>query len=330
MSSRKLVANSLNMHIKESGEGPLVLFVHGFPETSYAWRHQLEALAAAGFHAVAPDMRGYGETDSPADIARYSTFDLVGDLVGLLDALGCESAVIVGNDWGSTLGWQAALMRPDRFKGVVAIGVPMMGNPPVPPTHLFPQTDDELFYTLYFQEPGVAEAEFERDVGSTLRKILFSASFEAGARREGDGTPNPFSMVSCARGLLASLPTPEMLPQWLSEADLAHYVQTFSRTGFGGGLNYYRNLDANWSLQRSLNGMKIEVPALYMVGEQDVGLTIPGMRQIIDAMPQLVPKLTQSLVIPDCGHWAPQERPHEVSAAVIAFAQSVNDGEWRI
>lgn len=130
MSSRKLTANCLSMHIEEQGNGPAVLFAHGFPETSYAWRHQLAALAAAGFHAIAPDMRGYGETERPAEVSRYSTFDLVGDLVGILDALGHDDAVIVGNDWGSTVAWQAAMMRPDRFKGVVAIGVPMMGAPP--------------------------------------------------------------------------------------------------------------------------------------------------------------------------------------------------------
>jgi pimeloyl-ACP methyl ester carboxylesterase len=311
------------MHIEEQGKGPLVLFVHGFPETSYAWRHQVTALAAAGFHAVAPDLRGYGETESPPDVARYSLFDLVGDLVGLLDVMDCENAIIVGNDWGSTIAWQAALLRPDRFNGVVAIGVPMMGSPPAPPTTFFPRTDDDLFYTLYFQEPGTAEAELERDVDVTLRKILFAASREAGARQEGDGTPNPFSMVSRTRGLLAPLPTPDMLPKWLSEADLAKYADAFSRTGFSGGLNYYRNLDANWHLQRSLNGLKVEIPALFMVGEQDVGLSIPGMRQIIDAMPTLVPNLKQSLTIPDCGHWAPQEKPREVSEAIITFARSV-------
>ncbi len=324
MPSRTVNANGLAMHMEEQGEGPVILFAHGFPETSYAWRHQLAALAAAGFHAVAPDMRGYGDTDTPSEINRYSTCDLVGDLVGLLDALGCENAILVGNDWGSTAAWQAVLQRPDRFKGVVAIGVPMMGSPPVPPTTLFPQTDDALFYALYFQEPGIAEAEFERDVEATLCKILFAASREAGPRRPGDDTPNPFEMVSRDLGLLGSLPTPERLPSWLSEADLAHYVEAFARSGFRGGLNYYRNLDANWSHQRALNGLKVEVPALYIVGEQDVGLSIPGMREIIAAMPSLVPRLRQSITIPDCGHWAPQEKPDAVSKAILEFARSIH------
>ena len=321
--AREVIANGLKMHIEEQGEGAVVLFVHGFPETSHAWRHQLRAVAAAGFHAVAPDLRGYGRTEVPLEAGRYSVFDLVGDLVGILDALGCEQAIVVGNDWGSTVAWTAALLRPDRFKGVVAIGVPMMGDPPVPPTTLFPADEKALFYTLYFQEPGVAEAELEENIEETLRKILFSASREAGPRQDGDGTPNPFAMVSRARGMLAGLPNPATLPAWLSEDDLALYVASFSRTGFRGALNYYRNLDANWSLKRALAGKQIEVPALFMVGEQDVGLKIPGMHDIISSMPRLVPKLTDCLTLRDCGHWAPQERPREVSEAIIAFARSL-------
>jgi pimeloyl-ACP methyl ester carboxylesterase len=326
MPSRTMNANGLAMFIEEQGEGPVILFAHGFPETSYAWRHQLSALAAAGFHAVAPDMRGYGETESPSGINLYSTFDLVGDLVGLLDALGCEDAILVGNDWGSTVAWQAALLRPDRFKGVIAIGVPMMGSPPAPPTTLFPKTEEAQFYALYFQEPGIAEAEFERDVDATLRKILFAGSREAGSRRPGDDTPNPFAMVSRDLGLLGPLPLPDRLPAWLSETDLARYVGSFARSGFRGGLNYYRNLDTNWSNQRALDGLKVEVPALYMVGEQDVGLNMPGMREIIAAMPSLVPGLTQSITIPECGHWAPQEKPEDVSKAILEFARSIHGG----
>jgi len=319
MKSRFVQANGLRMNILEQGEGPLVLLAHGFPETAYAWRHQLAALAEAGFHAVAPDMRGYGETDAPAEIGRYTSFDLVGDLIGLLDALGAASAVVVGNDWGSTIAWQAALMRPDRFRGIAAIGVPMMGAPPMAPTAMFPQTPEALLYPLYFQAPGVAEAEFEQDVPATLRKILFAASRDAGPRRDGDRTPNPFGMVSRAHGLLAPLPEPDRLPLWLSETDLQVFVRAFESSGFRGGLNYYRNLDANWHLGRSMAGRVVEIPALYLVGEQDVGLGIPGMREIIAAMPALVPGLTRSVFLPDCGHWAPQERPDEVNRAIIDF-----------
>ncbi|RYG61909.1 alpha/beta hydrolase, partial [bacterium] len=202
LENRTIETSSLRLNFVEQGEGPLVLLCHGFPETSYSWRHQLSALAEAGFRAVAPDLRGYGATQRSEEIDSYTLFHLVGDMVSLLDALGVEKAVIVGNDWGATLAWQAALMRPDRFHAVAAFGVPMMGQPPVPPTQIFPQTEDALFYTLYFQAPGVAEAEFERDVRLTLRKLLFAASGDAGPREEA-ATPNPFSMVSRREGLLA-------------------------------------------------------------------------------------------------------------------------------
>lgn len=323
MITRFIEANGIRMHVREAGEGPLVLLCHGFPETSHSWRHQLSALAAAGFHAVAPDLRGYGLTDAPEEIERYTLIDLVGDMVALVDALGVENAVISGNDWGATLAWQAALIRPDRFRGVVAFGVPMMGQPPVPPTEIFPQTPEALFYTLYFQEPGLAESEFERDVSLTLRRILFAASGEAGPRRPGDGTPNPFAMVSRRDGLLAPLPDPEALPIWLGADDLAAYVKAFAASGFRGGLNWYRNLDRNWHLQKAFAGKRIEVPALYMVGERDVGLSIPGMDQIIADMPALVPRLTNSTILPGCGHWLPQERPDEASASIIGFLRGL-------
>jgi len=321
MQHRFIEANGIRINIAEQGEGPLVLLCHGFPETSHAWRHQLTALAQAGFHVVAPDMRGYGATDSPADPETFTLFHLVGDMIGILDALGAPTAIIAGNDWGASVAWQAALMRPDRFRGVVAIGVPMMGQPPVPPTRIFPQTDEALFYTLYFQEPGVAEAEFERDVPTTLRKLLYAASGDAGPRLPGDGTPNPFSMVSRKDGLLAPLPLPNALPKWLTEADLQAFVAAFAQSGFRGGLNYYRNLDRNWALQAALKGRTVDIPALYIVGDRDVGLSMPGMREIIAAMPALVPGLEPPVFLEACGHWAPQESPERVSAAIIEFAR---------
>ncbi|KQU65022.1 epoxide hydrolase [Aminobacter sp. DSM 101952] len=320
---RFVEVNGLRMRIADQGQGPLVLLCHGFPETAYSWRHQIAALAAANYRVVAPDLRGFGGTEGPADVGQYSILHLVADMVGLLDALGEEKAVIVGNDWGATLAWQAALLRPDRFHAVAAFGVPMMGQPPVPPTRIFPQTDDALFYTLYFQQPDLAEAEFERDVGLTLRKILSAASGDAGARREGDGTPNPFAMVSRDRGLLAPLPTPDALPSWLSEADLDAYVGDFQASGFRGGLNLYRNLDRNWEMQHAFSGLKVAVPALYLVGERDVGLQIPGMRDIIAAMPALVPQLRQPIYLEGCGHWPSQERPVLVSDALLSFLRAL-------
>jgi pimeloyl-ACP methyl ester carboxylesterase len=316
---RTIDTNGIRMHVAEQGEGPPVLLCHGFPETWYAWRHQLSGLAAAGFRAIAPDLRGYGGTERPAQADPYTLLHLVGDLVGLLDALDIRQAVVVGNDWGATLAWQAALLRPDRFTAVAACSVPMMGRPPVRPTALFPHTDDALFYTLYFQEPGVAERELERDVRQTLCKLFFAASGDAGPRRDNDGTPNPFGMVARKDGLLAPLPDPAAPPPWLAEADLDVFAEQFTASGFGGGLNWYRNLDRNWELQAALDGMQVRVPALFVAGERDTGLAIPGMREIIAAMPALVPDLRGTVILPGCGHWAPQEKPREFNAALLAF-----------
>ncbi|QWW69785.1 alpha/beta fold hydrolase [Rhizobium sp. WYJ-E13] len=323
MQQRMIETATLRMNICEAGQGPLVLLCHGFPETSHAWRHQVSALAEEGFHAVAPDMRGYGRTESPDTIGAYTVFDLVADMVALVDALGEEKAVIAGNDWGATVAWQAALMRPDRFRGVVAMSVPLMGQPPVPPTKIFPETPDHLLYVLYFQKPGVAEAEFKRNVESTLRKIYGAAGGEAGPRLPCDGTPNPFGMVSRASGLLADLPESETLPGWLPQSDLQVFVDAFKASGFRGGLNYYRNLDRNWELQKALNGLKVEIPALFIAGERDTGLAIPGMREIIAAMPALAPRLRTTKFVPGAGHWLPQEQPDIVSRAMIDFVRGL-------
>jgi pimeloyl-ACP methyl ester carboxylesterase len=320
MNERLVDTGTIKMNVMEEGRGPAVLLCHGFPETSYAWRHQVTALAKAGFRAIAPDMRGYGGTDRPDGVEEYSVFHIVGDMIALLDTLGERNALIVGNDWGATVAWQAAQMRPDRFRGVVAMSVPLMGRMPAPPSQIFLQTDDAELYPLYFQKPGVAEAEFERDTRLTLRKLIFGASGDAGPRKPGDATPNPFAMVSRKDGLLAPLPEPRELPSWLSATDLDVLVHAFERSGFRGGLNYYRNLDRNWQLQAALAGVEVEVPALFIAGERDTGLHIPGMVEIIEAMPTLAPRIHAPLIIPGGGHWLPQECPEQVNAAIIEFA----------
>ena len=304
----------------EAGTGPVVLLLHGFPETARVWRHQLADLAAAGFRAMAPDLPGYGASAAPAEVAAYRVDRLVAGLVSLLDALGIAQAVVVGSDWGATLAWAAAELRPDRFRAVAAIGVPAMGRPPVPPSRIFPQDATALFYTLYFQTPGVAEAEFEADVALTLRRILHAASAEAGPRQPGDGTPNPFSMVSRRDGLLAGLPEAGV-PGWLTAEEFDAWVAAFRVSGFRGGLNWYRNLDANWEV---MPAGPIRVPAFFMVGAQDPGLAMPGMREIIAAMPKRAPDLRGSLILEHCGHWASQEQPDAVSAALTGFLHGLS------
>lgn len=320
--------NGINMHVTEQGDGPLILLCHGFPETSYSWRHQLAPLAIAGYTAVAPDMRGYGKTDNPDNVEAFSIEALVADMVGLLDAYGAENAIIVGNEWGATVAWQTVLRHPNRFHGLVALGVPMMKRAPVPPTSFFPKMDNLELYALYFQKPGIAEAELESNVSESLAKILYGASGEAGPRQPNDGTPNPFGMVNPKDGLLSTLPLPESPLPWLTSSDLATFSREFETSGFRGGLNYYRNLDKNWELEAAYKDALITTPALYLVGELDTGLSIPGMKEIIDAMPSMVPNLRSSQVIPGCGHWLPQERPEALSKLIIEFANEITG--WQV
>lgn len=313
--------NGVRLNVAAQGAGPLVLLLHGFPETSYAWRHQLAGLSSAGFRAVAPDLRGFRLSDCPIEPGRYTTLDIIGDLVGILDALGETKAVVVGNDWGATIAWQAAQLRPDRFRAVVALGVPMMDRAPVTPSRLFPQTEQAWFYTHYFSQPGQAESELESDVAATLRKLYFWASGDAGPRDQ--TTPNPFGLVARQAGLLGALPEPASPLTWLEKADFDAFVRAYEVSGFRGGLNYYRNLDRNWELQAAFIGLPVQTPALYLVGEYDTGLAIPGMHEIIGGMRKLVPNLRDSRIIQQAGHWLQQEAPDLVNAAVIEFLRSL-------
>src|SRR5216683_1725592 len=176
---RTVETNGIRMHLAEMGQGPLVVLCHGFPESWYSWRHQLEALAEAGYRAVAPDMRGYGQTDRPEAIDQYTLLHLVGDMIGLIDALGVERAVIAGHDWGAPVAWHAALLRPDRFRGVIGLSVPYRPRGRVRPTTVMPQTDDAVFHQLYFQEPGVAEAEYNPNARAVFRSGLIGISGDA-------------------------------------------------------------------------------------------------------------------------------------------------------
>lgn len=322
---RFVETNGIRMHVAEAGSGPLVVLCHGFPESWYSWRHQIEALAGAGFHVVAPDMRGYGQTDCPEPVEAYTLLHLVGDMVGLLDALGAQTAVIAGHDWGAPVAWHAALMRPDRFRGVIGLSVAYRPRSPVRPTTVMPQTDDAVFYQLYFQAPGVAEAELERDVRLFIRSVLFSNSGDRPQDPSGGGLANSAGMVPRAGGLLAGMSSqmahPETLPSWLTEADVDFYASAFSRNGFRGGLNWYRNIDRNWELLAPFAGAPIPVPALYVVGDRDLVMAFRGMSELLPNLSKLVPQLRRTIILPGCGHWTQQERPQEVNTAMIEFLQ---------
>jgi pimeloyl-ACP methyl ester carboxylesterase len=317
---RIVETNGIRMHLAECGVGPLVLLCHGFPESWYSWRHQLQALAEAGFHAVAPDMRGYGETDRPQEIDKYTLLHLVGDMVGVLDALGSDKAVIAGHDWGAPVAWHSALLRPDRFRAVIGLSVPFWQRLPFPPTSVMSQTDDALFYQLYFQDPGVAEAEFERDVRATIRSLLYSASGDA-PRRETPG--GEVGMVRRKGGFLSQLVNPTSLPPWLTDADVDFYVKEFTRTGFRDGLNWYRNIDCSWELLAPFAGAQVRVPALYIAGDRDLVVAFRGMNLILANLPNSVPQLRATVMLPGCGHWTQQERPQEVNAAILDFLRGL-------
>jgi pimeloyl-ACP methyl ester carboxylesterase len=309
-------SNGIKIHIAEAGAGPLVLLCHGFPESWYSWRHQIKALSEAGYHIVAPGMRGYGQTDRPIAVDQYSLFHLVGDMVGLVNAISDKPAVVIGHDWGAPVAWHCALFRPDRFRAVAGLSVPFRPRGPAAPTSVMPQTDSEIFYQLYFQAEGVAEKELEQDIRRTIRLVL--------AGRANKDAPPMNSMVPRQGGWHSSRPLPSSLPNWITEADVDFYVAGFEKTGFRGGLNWYRNLDRNWELMAPWSGAKVTVPALYMAGAQDLVVKFPGMDQLIANLKQFVPKLQKTILLPGCGHWTQQEKPDEVNSALIKFLKSLD------
>jgi pimeloyl-ACP methyl ester carboxylesterase len=313
-SQRDIQANGITLRITEQGSGPLVLLCHGWPELAYSWRHQIPALAAAGYHVVAPDMRGYGGSSAPSDTAAYAITDLVGDMVALVAALGEPRACIVGHDWGATVAWHAALMRPDLFTAVAALSVPHRPrNPAGPPLALLRAAGMENFYWFYFNREGAPEAEFESDVPSAIRRVLFYGSGDA-PERTGEAL-----MVAPGRGFLGGAPDPKSLPPWLSEADIAVYAAAFRNSGFRGPFSWYRNIDRNWALLAPFQGAKVTPPALFIAGARDSVIASPIGRGALDTLHVSVPNLRTKVVLPGAGHWIQQERPQEVNEVLLAF-----------
>ncbi|MFC8517217.1 alpha/beta fold hydrolase [Streptomyces sp. NPDC057257] len=311
---RMIDVNGIRLHIAEEGEGPLVVLLHGFPESWHSWHHQFGPLAAAGFRVVAPDQRGYGRSDRPDDVAAYSILHLVGDVVGLIRALGEEQAYVVGHDWGAPVAWHTALLRPDVVLGVAGLSVPPPFRGSAPPLEVMEERFDGRFYWNYFNLPGVAEAEFARDTRTTLRKFFYMASGDAPGADEGRQP-----LVDPERGWLADLTDPEVLPEWFTEDDLDVLTESFSG-GFTGALNWYRNLDRNWELTAPWQGAVVSTPALYVYGDRDLVPAFPGTPELIEKLPELMPSLRRKPIrLAGCGHWTQQERPAEVNAALIGF-----------
>lgn len=302
---RDVTANGIRIRIAEQGQGPLVLLCHGWPELGFSWRHQIPALVAAGYRVVAPDMRGFGNTDAPNEIDAYNILQLVGDVVGLVSALGETQSFLIGHDWGATVTWAAAMMRPDLFPAIAVLSVPRRARGPARPLDILRRQGIQNFYWQYFQSPGVAEAEFERDVAYTLRSAF------------GGGITSLF--VDPKHGFLGDPSTPRSLPPWMSEEELAVFVEAFTRTGFRGGLNWYRNMDRNWELTAPWHGALIHQPTVFIAGSRD-GVIDSAMGQAaMKELPAIVPGLKRQLIFEGAGHWVQQERSQEVNAALIGF-----------
>ena len=302
--------NGIRMHYAEAGSGPLVILCHGFPESWYSWRQQLPALAAAGFHAVAPDMRGYGQTDQPPALEAYDIFQLTGDIVGLVNALGEKTAVIVGHDWGAWVTSHVALFRPDVFRAVALLSVPFVPRRP------FSQSQWEqkkypgkIFYQAMLRSP-MAESILAADIRRTLLSGLYTLSGDADPKERW----NPVGDPSTPR---MSLAVPSKLPPWLREEDLDYLEGEYKRAGFTGGLNYYRNMDRNWALTPFLDGAKLQQPTLFIGGDRDP--VIEFLAKEFERLETNVPNLKKKVALPGVGHWTQQERPEEVNRLLIEF-----------
>ena len=314
---RIIGTNGIRLHVAEQGEGPLIILCHGFPECWYSWRHQLRALAQAGFHAVAPDLRGYGRSDCPEEMEKYTILHDIGDIVGLVDAFGVRQAVIVGHDVGATIAWQAALLRPDRFRGVIALSVPFRPRAfggLVPPTTLMPRNADAIFYQLFLQTPE-AQAALGRDLRRTFRSQFYSLS----------GDRPPSANGGFAAGMVprngALLTDPASLPVWVTESDIDVYVAAFARSGFGGPLAWFRSVDRGWELLAPFAGAAVTVPALFIAGDRD--FVVAANSQFVAQQPAVVPRLRPPVMLAGCGHWTQQERAPEVGVAMIEFLRNL-------
>lgn len=309
ISERRVATNGIELNIAEQGEGPLVLMLHGFPESWYSWRHQFEPLAAAGYHAVAPDMRGYGKSDKPANIDAYNQVEVVNDIIGLIPALGYDTAIVIGHDWGAPTAWSCALNHPDRVSAVGALSVPFSARSPVQPMPAMREIfKGQFFYQLYFFEPGVAEAEFEKDIRTALKKFLIMAAGETDLTTLSARGPDD--------DMFTGLPNPETLPAWLKEADLDFYTAEFERSGMRGPLNYYRNHDLTWELTKGVP-TEIHQPAMFVAGDRDGVIVMAAAA--LQTMPNHVQDLRISELIPGIGHWTQQEAPDQVNDALLRF-----------
>ncbi|HET6735665.1 alpha/beta fold hydrolase [Mycobacterium sp.] len=311
-STERLVeTNGVQLRVIEAGDrgSPVVVLAHGFPELAYSWRHQIPALADAGYHVLAPDQRGYGGSSKPEEVDAYNVVELSADLVGLLDDVGAERAALVGHDWGSVVAWNAPLAHPDRIAGVAGLSGPPVPRPPVSPTQIWRRRfSDNFFYILYFQEPGVADADLSRDTATTMRRVF-------GARLPSNEADQIAMFAPGPRGYVERLPEVDALPEWISQDELHHYIDVFTRTGFTGPLNWYRNFDRNWELSAKFPASTITVPSLFIAGTADPVLMFTPR----DHAREVATGDYREVMIDGAGHWIQQERPGEVNEVLLDF-----------
>ena len=325
VTSSRIAVNNVELDVQQAGDpaNPTVVLCHGFPELSYSWRHQMVPLAKAGFHVIAPDQRGYGHSSSPGEVAAYGIGGLAGDLLGLLDHFGKDSADFVGHDWGALIVWDLARLHPQRARSVVGVSVPFV-QWPAPPTQLMKAVyGDRFFYILYFQQPGVAEAELERDIYDSMSKILWGASGVGfGGRNRGAGLP-PME----GTGFLTMMREPPARPfdgaegPWLTETDLQTYADEFAHSGFFGPVSYYRNFDVNFDVVSGLGPERLTMPTYFIGGTDDVVNVMDPSG--IERMKNLLPDFRGSTVLDGVGHWTQQEAPAAFNEALLRFLSGV-------
>ncbi|KAK7337467.1 hypothetical protein VNO77_18043 [Canavalia gladiata] len=307
---RIVSTNGINMHVASIGSGPVVLLLHGFPSLWYSWRHQLLYLSAMGYRAIAPDLRGFGDTDAPPSASSYSALHIVGDLVGLLDALGIEQVLLVGHDWGASIAWNFCLFRPDRVKALVNMSVVFRPrNPTKKPIPTLRALMGDDYYMCRFQKPGEAEEEFARaGTARILKTFLLSRDPRPPCVPKEIGFGGPSNLHIS-------------LPSWLSEEDINYYASKFDQKGFTGGLNYYRAIDLTWELTAPWTGVQIKVPVKFIVGDLDITYNTPGVKEYIHSggFKRDVPYLQELVVMEGVGHFINEERPEEINAHIYDF-----------
>jgi pimeloyl-ACP methyl ester carboxylesterase len=315
---KMIETRGIRLRCMVEGSGPLCVLVHGWPESWYSWRHQIDPLIGAGFRVAAIDVRGYGGSDKPHAIEAYDLIEVTDDVIGVIDALaGPDSqAILIGHDWGAPIVWTTAVRYPERVRAVIGLSVPHLGRGARPAITTFKDIyKDKFFYQIYFQKPGVAEAELEADIPTTLRKIYYNASGAEGVSLNGTKGPDAT--------LLEGMIDPNPLPAWLTKEELDYYVEQFRNSGFRGPLNRYRNQERDHALLPELSTRQVTQPALFIAGERDPVLRfVPGVN-LAEICDRWYTDLRGKVIIPGAGHWVQQETPEPVNEAILKFLREL-------